>query len=91
MDIEGMEFQSIGEMLDSGTFGDVRQLTIEMHNNGNNLQIYIKALKMLRRLYATGLRIFMMHLNIYCHDLSLKKPVYEPRAGCTEISFMRTL
>ena len=93
IDVEGAEFESLAEMVKTGSIKDVRQLLVEFHvklfsENRTSRDAYISHLTLLRNLHKLGFRIFYFRMwNI------LKGLVFEgggvSRTGCHEVHFIR--
>ena len=58
MDVEGAEWDSIQQMVDSGILKRVRQLYLEFHS-----AYFVDRLSLVRKLYDVGFRIFWTHKN----------------------------
>ncbi|KAL3872555.1 hypothetical protein ACJMK2_035778 [Sinanodonta woodiana] len=82
IDIEGSEWNSIPQMVLSGTLRSVRQMQIELHGRGSS-----RVLKVLRMLYEDGFRIFMRDRNLNCKYS--RKGLARQRTSCMEISLFR--
>ncbi|KAK3587725.1 hypothetical protein CHS0354_042680 [Potamilus streckersoni] len=82
IDIEGSEWTSIPQMIQSGSLRSVKQMQIELHGTGS-----IDKLKVLRMLYEDGFQIFMRDRNINCKYSSTR--FVRQRTSCMEVSMIR--
>uniref|UniRef100_A0A0B6ZJN4 Methyltransferase domain-containing protein n=1 Tax=Arion vulgaris TaxID=1028688 RepID=A0A0B6ZJN4_9EUPU len=89
MDVEGYELDSLMTALDEGSLSDVRQLSFETHVAWGRFDPtkdnYIQFLRLLRKVYEKGFRIYLTHRNyVYsAFDSLLEKG--KKRAYCHEI------
>ncbi|XP_046331569.1 probable methyltransferase-like protein 24 isoform X1 [Haliotis rufescens] len=95
MDIEGMEWGVIPEMIRSRSHIGIKQLYIEFHThlfkNGKYIyettrDQYLTYLKILRQLHHAGFRIFWTHKNFACKFESIYGP---HRVSCNELYFVQ--
>ena len=93
IDVEGAEWPSLAEMVQSGSIRDVKQLIVEFHvhtyfNDLTSRTDYISHLTLLRSLYQLGFRIFYFRMWNPLQSLVFQGGgVY--RTGCHEVHFMR--
>ena len=82
MDIEGMEWEVIPNLLQTGLLRDVKQFSVELHIGRKPAEL-LNFLKLLRSMHEAGFRIFNTHRNIYCgkHDYG---------TGCNELGIVNT-
>ncbi|KAL4232011.1 hypothetical protein ACF0H5_009589 [Mactra antiquata] len=97
IDIEGGEWTALPEILDSGTLLGVKQLIMEFHSwvdlhpftvDGRNVKDYSQHLKVLKRIYDEGFRIFFFKrfpakCCIFTDEFNMD------RVGCHEVHLMR--
>ena len=93
IDVEGAEFESLAEMVQTGSIEDVRQLLVEFHvklfsESRTSRNEYISHLTLLRNLYKLRFRIFYFRMWNTAKSL-----VFEgggvSRTGCHEVHFIR--
>ena len=90
VDVEGTEFSSLPEMVNTGSIKDVRQLIVEFHVTTKSLDMtrrndYISHLTLLRKLYKLGFRIFYFRM---WNDRVFQGGGVK-RTPCHEVHFMR--
>ncbi|XP_067661424.1 probable methyltransferase-like protein 24 [Haliotis asinina] len=95
VDIEGMEWEVIQEIIRSRSHIGIRQLYIEFHThlfeNGKYVyettrDKYVTHLKIMQQLHQAGFRIFWTHKNFACKFVSIHGP---HRVSCNEIYFVQ--
>ncbi|KAK3587724.1 hypothetical protein CHS0354_042678 [Potamilus streckersoni] len=82
IDIEGFEWNTLPQMVHSGTLRSVKQMQIELHGRGVS-----DKLKVLRMLYEDGFRIFMRDRNLNCKYS--REGLSRERTSCMEVSMYR--
>ena len=72
MDIEGAEWNTIEQMIESGAIYKVKQLLVELHfdSSGTN---FTYPLSVLSKLYDAGFMIFNRERNVFCRPCNVLK------------------
>ncbi|XP_048740722.2 uncharacterized protein LOC125654726 [Ostrea edulis] len=81
-DVEGAEWGSIPDMINTNELASVSQLYVEFHGKGDTPD----QLLVLKKIHDAGFRIFWYHLNPACaHNKQIPR-----RAECQEVYFINT-
>ncbi|KAL4240661.1 hypothetical protein ACF0H5_001452 [Mactra antiquata] len=92
IDVEMYEWSVLPDILDTADLRGTNNIALEFHlelsSPEQNRERYLSALKLLRKLYEAGYRIFWTHQNKWCKFLSKCKK--ELRTNCHEVNFVKS-